>query len=495
MRADSLRPRELSLLVALVMLTARAWASSPGSLSEPEEPQRLHRRQELREEVTRVRPASAAGAIEGALPRSTEEPRRRNATQARQAVLDAVADSKGTTDSAASSLSLLAARPPGWRNRGLSGENGIFTRYLDYGSHQLPWLHGALGGTTTLADVAGQMDDPDMQLGLLQLTGPRLQAAMSGALLLAVWLDFLQLADTVLRQCPAYSIEKLFVDMQRVQRLIEPTLAALASGEPEQVEAAATAMPGLMGQLTREFASIRDGARTAMERSGQFMAAAQWVEMLTMVSMMKFSLPRLPPAAPATLGVGMVMGSGGVMMGSRLVVSAEWVERMRQLVQAGVLSLPAISAAVRIHAGQALMAQGHGDLPRGVRDALGEGPEVSAMHETGKAGAGMAERPKHHVMPEEHREWFEKRGFTGELDIDEFCVRLETAKHQAVHGGGDWRLGRTWPGEWNQMIMKALRDAEQDAGRMLTRSEILKVVGGYMKDYRIPMNFTPWRGR
>jgi hypothetical protein len=54
----------------------------------------------------------------------------------------------------------------------------------------------------------------------------------------------------------------------------------------------------------------------------------------------------LPPAAPATLGVGLVMSSGGVMVGSRLVVSAEWVDLIRRLVQAGVLSVPVVSAAV-----------------------------------------------------------------------------------------------------------------------------------------------------
>jgi hypothetical protein len=37
-------------------------------------------------------------------------------------------------------------------------------------------------------------------------------------------------------------------------------------------------------------------------------------------------------------------------------------------------------------------------------------------------GAGMNEPPRHHVLPKEFREWFEKRGFTGELDIDQFCV-------------------------------------------------------------------------
>jgi hypothetical protein len=45
------------------------------------------------------------------------------------------------------------------------------------------------------------------------------------------------------------------------------------------------------------------------------------------------------------------------------------------------------------------------------------------------------------------------------------------------------------------MIMGALRNAEIAAGRILTRSEILKVVARYMKDYNIPMDFVAGRGR
>jgi hypothetical protein len=270
-------------------------------------------------------------------------------------------------------------------------------------------------------------------------------------------------------------------------------MAALASADPERVEAAARALPELMGQLTREFQSTREGARVAMERAGQAIAAAQLVEMITMVSAMKLALPRLPPAAPATFGAGLVVSSNGVMMGSQLVVSAEWVEMMRRLVQAGVLSASAVSAAVRIHAGL-MMAQANGDLPKGVRDALGEGPEVRGMHETGRAGAGMAKPPEHHVLPREFREWFEKRGFTGAMSIDQFCVRLERASHEAIHGGGNWKLGRTWPGEWNRMIMKALRDTESRLGRLLTRNEVLDIVAERMKVYKIPMSFTRWSG-
>ena len=112
------------------------------------------------------------------------------------------------------------------------------------------------------------------------------------------------------------------------------------------------------------------------------------------------------------------------------------------------------------------------------------------MHETGKAGAGMAERPKHHVLPQEHRAWFEERGFTGDMSIDEFCVQLESAHHQAIHGGGNWRMGRIWPDEWSQLIMRRLLKSEAVAGRMLTRNEILNLAAAEMRRFEIPIIFT-----
>ncbi|HVG64049.1 MAG TPA: DUF2380 domain-containing protein [Hyalangium sp.] len=497
-------PSPLLLLLACSLLTGCASMTPPPSRGIPptpalaqqlsdEGPQRLHWRQSSRKTVPWADTRSTAGDAESGVVRDTSVTEQQNATGTPHAVRTALGEVKGSTHTLADALSKLATRPPSLGNRGLSGANGAFVRHFDYGFNQLLWLRGALGSASMLTDVASQVADSEMELALLRMSGPRLQASMSGAMLLAAWIDFLHLADVVLRECPAYSVEKLIRDMRRVQGLVEPSMAALASADPERVEAAARALPELMGQLTREFLSIREGARVAMERAGQAIAVAQLVEMITMVSAMKLALPRLPPAAPATFGAGLVVSSNGVMMGSQLVVSAEWVEMMRRLVQAGVLSASAVSAAVRIHAGM-MMAQAHGDLPKGVRDALGEGPEVRGMHETGKAGAGMAEPPEHHVLPREFREWFEKRGFTGAMSIDQFCVRMERASHEAIHGGGNWKLGRTWPGEWNRMIMTALLDAENKAGRMLTRNEILKNVAKRMRDYQIPMNFIPWRG-
>ena len=290
----------------------------------------------------------------------------RGTTATRQAVLATVKDVVDSPGGLADSRALLVARKANLGTR----VNDLFTRQIAYGSNQLPWLNRALLGASRLAHSSAQLDDPDMTLGLLRLAGPRLEAAMFGSLLLAAWLDFLHLAELVVQQCPAYSVERLFMDLERVQKLLAPTLAALSSLEPRQVEAAAATLPNLMGQLSGEFHSIQQAVRLASERSEQVMAAAQLFEMLIMASTLKLSLPRLPPAAPVTLGVGLVMGTDGVLMGSRVVVSAEWVERMRRLVQAGVLSAPVVSAAVRIHAGQVLMAQSNQDLPKGVREAL-----------------------------------------------------------------------------------------------------------------------------
>ncbi|NVJ08596.1 DUF2380 domain-containing protein [Myxococcus sp. AM001] len=457
--------------------------ASPSSISGSEVRQRRLRHKGPRHDVTDAGPGTVSGAAGGGV---------RSSAAARQAVLDAIDEVKRALAVSEAARALLASRPPSFGGRGL---HGAFTRYLDHGSRQRVWLRGALGSATALVGVASQVGDSDMERGLLRISGPRLQAAMFGELLLSAWVDFLQLADAVLRQCPAYGVEKLFADLNRVQGLMTPTLTDLASEDSERVEVAATAMPELMGELTREFDAIHRGARAAMENGAKLMVAAQVVEMFTMVSTLKLSLPRLPPAGPATLGVGLVMSPGGVMAGSRIVVSAEWVEMMRRLVQAGVLSVPAVSAAVRIHGGQVMMAQAHQDLPKGVREALGDSPEVRGMRVTGRAGAGMSDAPKHHVLPKEHREWFEQRGFKGDMDIDQFCVRLERAHHEAIHGGGNWKLGRTWPGEWNRMLMKVLRDAEAETGRRLTRNEVLKLVASYLKEYDIPMKFTMGRSR
>jgi hypothetical protein len=444
----------------------------------PEGPERLLRRQGTREALTTVDP----GGDEGNAWRS--------ALAAHLAFRAAMDEVSGSTRRVSRELSRLRAS-----HRGIAGRAGdAFVRYVEYGEAQQRWIEAELATATRLATAASEVDDAEMQLALLRLAGPRLEAAMLGSLLLAVWFDFLNLTDVALSR-HLYGVETMFLKMEGWRKRMEPAMKALSSQQPEQVEAAARDMPALVGHLTEEFAAYLEAVHKGAEVLQKMLVLKEAMEAITTLSALKFTFPVPRPAAPTLLGVGLMVGPNGVMMGTRIVVSAEWVERVRQLVRAGILSLPAVSAAVRIQAGQVMMAHAHGELPRGVRDALGDGPEVRAMHETGRTGAGMARPPRHHVMPKEFREWFEKRGFSGEMDIDHFCVKLEQAHHEAIHGGGNWKLGRIWPGEWNRMIMEALREAELTAGRMLTRNEVLDIVAYRMRRYAVPIAFTRWSGQ
>jgi RHS repeat-associated protein len=127
-------------------------------------------------------------------------------------------------------------------------------------------------------------------------------------------------------------------------------------------------------------------------------------------------------------------------------------------------------------------------------DALLLAPEEAAIREVGARSAGTAARPKHHVFPQEEREFFELRGFTEERSIDRYTIELDEATHQAIHGGGDWRLGRTWDGEWNSQIVARIGRQERRLGRQLVFGEVMKVGGNMTRDYGLGgINWIPYR--
>ncbi|HYO58959.1 hypothetical protein [Archangium sp.] len=188
-------------------------------------------------------------------PDSAQRAARQSALAAQLAFHSAVLDVSGSTRRISGELSRRKAS-----GRGIGGGNGVFVRYVDYGAQQLRWIDAQLAAATRLANAASQVEDPDMQLALLRLAGPRLEAAMMGSLLLAVWLDFLHLADAVLTQ-HLYSVERMFADMWRWQEMLEPAMTALSSLEHEQVEAAAQDVPALVGHLTGELAATLETVR------------------------------------------------------------------------------------------------------------------------------------------------------------------------------------------------------------------------------------------
>ncbi len=113
------------------------------------------------------------------------------------------------------------------------------------------------------------------------------------------------------------------------------------------------------------------------------------------------------------------------------------------------------------------------------RDLFGDGPEAKAMREVTAREAGMAN---------------EERGFVGERDIDNFTVQLDEATHQAIHGGGNWKLARKeWDREWNKVVMRELMSEERRLGRKLTFDEVKTRVEKTMARYAISTNYVKYK--
>lgn len=127
----------------------------------------------------------------------------------------------------------------------------------------------------------------------------------------------------------------------------------------------------------------------------------------------------------------------------------------------------------------------------------GEGPQTDAIHAADRRRAGMGNKPKHHVYPQEMRKWFEDHGFRDRRDIDNYTVVLDEDLHQAIHGGGDYRLGRReWENEWNQRVRRELLAAEAAKrarnGRPLSQREIRAIIYRLMDEYGIPRKFVKY---
>jgi hypothetical protein len=133
------------------------------------------------------------------------------------------------------------------------------------------------------------------------------------------------------------------------------------------------------------------------------------------------------------------------------------------------------------------------DLSR-LRALYGEGPEHNSISIVDGRRASLYGLRQHHVFGQELRSFFEERGFVGDRDIDNFCVEIERATHEAIHGGGDWRLGRKeWEGEWNRMVKATILEREELIARKLTYHEVLEVGVDLLERYELPTDFVPYR--
>jgi len=94
--------------------------------------------------------------------------------------------------------------------------------------------------------------------------------------------------------------------------------------------------------------------------------------------------------------------------------------------------------------------------------------DIADLPLVNKVRAGAARPPRHHIFPQEHRQWFKDRGFA----IDKVTAPLDQGTHSALHTMG-----------WNEEIMERLLAAEAKAGRQLKPKEIWKEGYGFMREW------------
>ena len=144
-----------------------------------------------------------------------------------------------------------------------------------------------------------------------------------------------------------------------------------------------------------------------------------------------------------------------------------------------------------------------GERTRYVRPQLAE-PELVGEYGVSSlsdARLGITRNPRHHLLPQEEIEFFQRNGFPGR-DIDRYCIEVTTTEHEILHGGNQALARRHWQEhEWSTALMKDLRKAEarvkarRGEHASLSRDEVLRIVEKLKTRFRIKnRRVVPYRG-
>jgi hypothetical protein len=399
-----------------------------------------------------------------------------------------IRDATAGAQKLAAILQQLAGNRNGLRN------HPVTERFLEHAADRLTWVVDTASAGATYVELATSAGG-QAGVALLGMAATRAQAAHVGLAILRPWCAFLQLHDRV-AMFPVLQLEHRYRVLDREQRGVQAVLAQLTRLDPDEIATASAAVPGQVAALATTFEETIGDVEHAEKLQHRVLHVQLAAELLTFAAGLRgvFAM-RGPPSARAFPMPALVGAGGGAATMGQVVVSAEWIAAIRHLVEIGAISAVSAAEALRVRGFTSAMAQAT-DLPPEVKALLGDGPTTDAMKVTNATGAGAARRPRHHVFPKEDRAFFEQRGFKGDLDIDNFTVELEVAHHQAQHGGGNWQMGRQkWPGEWNWLVKKTLDKREEELGRQMTVSEIMKIVEDLMTQRGIPLRFIPYRGQ
>jgi hypothetical protein len=406
----------------------------------------------------------------------------------RDAVRTLIGDATTGAQELAGSLRQLAGSRDGLRN------HPITERFLEQAVDRLIWVVDTASAGNSYMELAASAGGQS-SIALLGMAAARAQAALVGLSILRPWCAFLQLHDRV-AMLPLLQLEYRYRVLDREQRGVQAVFAQLAGLDPDEIIMAGASVPGCVAVLATAFDEMIAEIERAEETQRWALRIQLVAEVLTFaVGLRGMFAMRGPPSAMSFPMPAIAGASGGAATMGQVVVSAEWIAAIRHLIEIGAISAAGAAEMLRVRGFTSAMAQAT-DLPKSVKDLLGEGPTTDAMKVTDTTGAGAARAPRHHVLPQEQRKFFEERGFKSDLDIDNFTVELETAHHQAQHGGGNWKLARQkWEGgEWNQLVKVTLERREKQLGRRMTVTEIIQRVELLMKDRGIPVRFVPYRG-
>jgi hypothetical protein len=146
---------------------------------------------------------------------------------------------------------------------------------------------------------------------------------------------------------------------------------------------------------------------------------------------------------------------------------------------------------------------GLGERVRFVRAQSAE-PDLAGEYGVGSlsdARLGITRNPRHHLLPQEEIEFFQRNGFPGR-DIDRYCIEVTTTEHEILHGGNQTLARRHWQEhEWSMALMKDLRlketrvKARRGENASLSREEVLQVVERLRSRFDVQdKEVVPYRG-
>lgn len=221
--------------------------------------------------------------------------------------------------------------------------SAFFPDNINWGVDQATWMVEAMGGAVSLARVAQWLPSP-MAEPMYRAAGTRYMAALMGSQLFHVWLAYLHVGVAALEPVTPIDIEFLirtYWDLEKKQ--LQPLLDDLMSLDEARVNSASARVAEQLPVLRAEFEKWLDLVKESIEHAQKVMKALAIVQiamaLIGGIYAFESGGPALFTGAP---GITTVSATGTATM--QIVVSVEWVEAIRRLVEAGAIAAPALAS-------------------------------------------------------------------------------------------------------------------------------------------------------